>query len=587
DSSNRREDTNRDNANNVVNRPLAVNNTGGDSGHNADEMFGTMSGGKYLGANLRPDPFMLMFGSKSGVEYLSVNIQRLITSCCFQYLLTMFESIVTEYLNDTKYSHWSIVSILEYTKSKCQLYTNSISDLKKDIYTALQKYKENPQNHKYLSNKLDKILLGFDKSFSTAEVEEFIDKLREEQEVRGFDTAFQTNVASACTVKALQSYRMNQVLIDELKDEHKKGGPSSVMVLRKRKNRVNYAESLSEVETNSDHEEKSKEVNDTNNLTDSSDTTLENMNEENLEQFGAHTIIVPTIDTSNKVQSCWPSHEISFQKITEERKLHLSSGRKVEDVLYAYALKLEYEQPAHSFIIDTSDDNIKNLFTKKEWEKIMNNNKKTVPGIDENMAKHLLKYKKKTPSEMRAHVMKPWLETIYRQEQHFDYQYIHQVFTYLLDEYESPKNRLAQPHAEGWYAVNIWSILIDKAFLNIPNIELVRGETCSITSSNRKNDGEMYRIKGQRKALGHRIDGIFQNTVNDYEYGGIEVAKTCQGPHDRKHLGDSLKLTKFLKDIFYQQSSIVDHNEAIIKKVEIVGLLHSRLQLQLLMDYGG
>ncbi|PKY42227.1 hypothetical protein RhiirA4_540242 [Rhizophagus irregularis] len=39
--------------------------------------------------------------------------------------------------------------------------------------------------------------------------------------------------------------------------------------------------------------------------------------------------------------------------------------------------------------------------------------------------------------------------------------------------------------------------------------------------------------KGQRKALGHRIDGIFQNTVDNNEYEGIEVAKTCQGPHDR------------------------------------------------------
>ncbi|KAG9296444.1 hypothetical protein G9A89_015036 [Geosiphon pyriformis] len=107
---------------------------------------------------------------------------------------------------------------------------------------------------------------------------------------------------------------------------------------------------------------------------------------------------------------------------------------------------------------------------------------------------------------MRVHVMEPWLETIYKQKQHFDYQYIHQVFTYLLDECESPKNRLMQPHAEGWYAIDIWSILIDKAFLNIPNIELVR----------------------HRKALGRRIDSIFQNTVNGYEYGGIEVAKTSE-----------------------------------------------------------
>ncbi|CAG8537840.1 9160_t:CDS:1, partial [Dentiscutata heterogama] len=318
------------------------------------------------------------------------------------------------------------------------------------------------------------------------------------------------------------------------------------------------------------------------------DTTLEDWNEEKPEEFDAHTVTAPTIGLFYKGQSYWSSYEMSFQKIAEERKWHLSSGRNVEDVLYAYASKLEYEQPAHSFIIDTSDNNIKNLFTKTEWEEVIGTNKKTAPAIDKVLVEHLLSYKKKSPLEMRTHIMKPWLNTTYNREEHFDFQYIHQVFSHLLDEYESSKNRLMQPHAEGWYAINVWSILIDKTFLNIPDIELVRGETCSVASSNRKNDDEMYRIKGQRKALGHRIDGIFQNTVNDYEYGGIEVAKTCQGPHDRKYLGNSLKLTKLLKDIFHQQSSIVDYDETVVKKIEMVGLLHSRLQLQqFLMDFGG
>ncbi|CAG8606884.1 9285_t:CDS:2, partial [Diversispora eburnea] len=312
----------------------------------------------------------------------------------------------------------------------------------------------------------------------------------------------------------------------------------------------------------------------TESTSDSSDTTLENKNDENLEQFGTPTIIVPIISTSNKEPSRWPSHEKSYQNIMEDRKWRLSSGRNVEDVLYVYASKLEYEQSAHSFIVDTSDDDIKNLFTEEEWEEITNANKKAVPSIDKNLVEHLLKYKKKTISEMRAHVMNPWLTTTYNPEQHFNYQYVHLVFTYLLDEYESPKNRLMQPHTEGWYATNIW--------------KLVRGEKCSIASSNRVNDDGMYRAKGQRKAFGHKIDGIFQNTVNSHEYGGIEVAKTCQGPHDRKHLGDSLKLSKLLKDIFHQQTSLAKRNEDVVKKIEIVGLLHSRLQLQqLLMDYGG
>ena len=128
----------------------------------------------------------------------------------------------------------------------------------------------------------------------------------------------------------------------------------------------------------------------------------------------------------------------------------------MKDVLYAYASKLQVEKLAHSFIIDTSDDNIKVLFNKTEWDEIMNINKKTVSAIDKNIGTHLINYKKKTPSEMRAYVMKTWLNTTYSRENHFDFQYIHMVFLHLLDEYESSKNRLMQPHAEGWYAVNIW-----------------------------------------------------------------------------------------------------------------------------------
>ncbi|CAG8776728.1 13259_t:CDS:2, partial [Ambispora leptoticha] len=156
----------------------------------------------------------------------------------------------------------------------------------------------------------------------------------------------------------------------------------------------------------------------------------------------------------------------------------------------------------------------------------------------------------------------------YNRDEHFDFQYVHQVFSYLLDEYESPKNQLLQPHLEGWYAINIWSIMIDKAFLNVQDIELVRGDSVSVASGNRKK-------KAEKGTNGRRPDGIFKT-------------KTCQGPHDKKQLGDSLKLGKLLKDMFDQLSSVVNHNEAVVKEIEVVGLLHSRLQLQqLLVDYGG
>lgn len=61
-------------------------------------------------------------------------------------------------------------------------------------------------------------------------------------------------------------------------------------------------------------------------------------------------------------------------------------------------IKFENRGTGYSFIIDTSDDYIKNLFSEIEWEEIMNVNKKTIPAIDENIGMHLMSYKKKTLS---------------------------------------------------------------------------------------------------------------------------------------------------------------------------------------------
>ncbi|CAG8478246.1 13824_t:CDS:2, partial [Ambispora leptoticha] len=115
-------------------------------------------------------------------------------------------------------------------------------------------------------------------------------------------------------------------------------------------------------------------------------------------------------------------------------------------------------------------------------------------------------------------------------------------------------------HLEGWYTINIWSIMIDKAFLKVQDIELVRGDSASVASGNRKKNN---RNKAEKGTSGRRPDGIFKSTVNNHEYGGIE-------------------------NMFDQLSSVVNHNEAVAKEIEVIGLLHSRLQLQqLLVDYGG
>ncbi|CAG8562146.1 10504_t:CDS:2 [Dentiscutata erythropus] len=122
-----------------------------------------------------------------------------------------------------------------------------------DMYTALCKYKETPGTYANVTNKLDKILTNFEKLFSTAEVKEFVDKLQEEQEERGFDEVLRLNVASACTIKALEGYRTNQTVINELKNgKHEKGPPPKT----KRKNNVNKDNASSEIKNSSEYDER-------------------------------------------------------------------------------------------------------------------------------------------------------------------------------------------------------------------------------------------------------------------------------------------------------------------------------------------
>ncbi|CAG8645615.1 16362_t:CDS:2 [Funneliformis caledonium] len=52
----------------------------------------------------------------------------------------------------------------------------------------------------------------------------------------------------------------------------------------------------------------------------------------------------------------------SFEKIPETEKLKLSSGRVVEDILFNYVKDNDYEDHAHSFIINYDDQGIRELF---------------------------------------------------------------------------------------------------------------------------------------------------------------------------------------------------------------------------------
>ncbi|KAF0377349.1 hypothetical protein F8M41_012635 [Gigaspora margarita] len=149
-----------------------------------------------------------------------------------------------------------------------------------------------------------------------------------------------------------------------------------------------------------------------------------------------------------------------YHKIRPENKWKLPSGKFVEDVLYKYTQNLEYESYLHSFIIDTSDKIVMNLFSDLDKNHINTYNIPPEPQVDDNLLDFLLRYRQKD----------------------YDYHYIHEVFSHLLPRYEFRPNDLINPHLEGWFKTNIWSIIVDSCLLDVINSEFIRGEGCSLAS---------------------------------------------------------------------------------------------------------
>ncbi|CAG8544855.1 12209_t:CDS:1 [Funneliformis caledonium] len=132
---------------------------------------------------------------------------------------------------------------------------------------------------------------------------------------------------------------------------------------------------------------------------------------------------------------------------------------------------------------------------------------------------------------------------------------------------------------EGWYQHNVWSPIIDPAFRNL-EIDLIRGESSSTASSDRKNND--MDCEEDRKKIGRKGDCIFRLIGDRLEFGAIEAGKKWEGKSGRKYIIDSLKLSKMLRDMFVQLAKECDDDEPIVRKLQTVGMLHSGNRFQLL-----
>ncbi|CAG8438638.1 7854_t:CDS:2, partial [Scutellospora calospora] len=231
---------------------------------------------------------------------------------------------------------------------------------------------------------------------------------------------------------------------------------------------------------------------------------------ENLEQSTSDT---SPMQSTSKILSMQSTSETSpiedYLKKFEEAYLELDlnnmwlleSGRKVEEVIYQFAINLPEESYLHSFIINDIDVATKSLFSNKKWKEITTSVAKDKPKLENSLVNLLKKYTVDDVEKLRDVLFESFIPNgcKYDRKHHFDLDFIN----------------------EGWYKINMWSRVIDPAFDN-HNIDLVHGEGMSHASSNRKN---LTRATNDLKELSRKGDGVFRLRKDHLEFGVIEAGR--------------------------------------------------------------
>jgi hypothetical protein len=285
----------------------------------------------------------------------------------------------------------------------------------------------------------------------------------------------------------------------------------------------------------------------------------------------------------------WSKGILNFNKVTaahsemqREKKWKLKTGKIVEDTLLAYGKTCLVEHPCHSFILDTRDESYLELgiFTKEEIRELEEEDPIVLPQAPLDVSEYLKNFKQSTTEELRKALFSnvDWCANFDRKKD-FHRDWVRKSIDLFIGEYEAAHfNR--KDNLEAWNMLRVWSV-IDRIFDDIDGLITVRGESPSIASSSRKNEGRFLpsTTKIQRKQMGRRADLILRR--DETEFGCGEAGKMFEGINSTKTLVErglkSPKMMKDMRDDLLSKTSVSKH-----RQIKTIGYIHSGLTMQLI-----
>ncbi|KAG0280897.1 hypothetical protein BGZ96_001379, partial [Linnemannia gamsii] len=290
----------------------------------------------------------------------------------------------------------------------------------------------------------------------------------------------------------------------------------------------------------------------------------------------------PTVD-SPKLLSSSALSAFEKQAALKGDVWTLKTGTIVDDVIVDYTRSSKAESAAHSFIFDTSNQDLMERFSEEEQEEILLT-KRPVPENDPDLVQYLMTFNHSTMSKLRSRLRDNDADQVGDNKEHLvaDRRWIYKTALGMADVFDGSRRRYRQVQTERWLELHLWR-LIDEHVFDHPDIQLVRGESTSVASTFRKNG--TGRGGSERKKMGRRIDGLYLSCHQDIELGGIELGMDEQDAVGTKYQYDGLKLQKLLKD---QLDYALLHSTATKSDFETLGLQLSGRTMQVLtMDWVG
>lgn len=257
-----------------------------------------------------------------------------------------------------------------------------------------------------------------------------------------------------------------------------------------------------------------------------------------------------------------------ISQLNDHSKWRLSSGKFVEDAVCQVINKCQYEHPAFSFIVDTSDLIWKKVFTKEELREIRNYKAPVLPSIDEDVKNYLASFDQdvfKKPKDFYDHAFESKFEFGTSKTK----RWIQKSVIEVAEVFEDAERIGLDGFSEGDLFNKIWQFVF-KCFKDSP-VEAKLGERVSTASSLGRNESRGLEglSRRERKVTGAKVDILFK--AGRHEVGCCEVGKEDVLPIDDKYLDDGMmKLPKTLRDML---SRLVKTNPIKVNSLYTVGFL--------------